>query len=572
MGDLDRANGLADDRDDSQPPTETKPRYTEDEIDHLLGLLERTAPDWSGSIDGQAEACVYLQRVWKWSIDRHRERAWAIVRPHLRRLRFHPQAPRVAFEMLMQLPNELDVRRAVEVNPHLYKDYQPDRDEWIYTEVGGWLGRYMEYVRYNQVPLAFHFWSGVMALSAAARRNVYFQHVGDETFLNQFIFLVGPKASGKSIAMKRGVDVLKRMNRQIGDDHKWAHVHLMAEDSTQEGLLKDLEEINQIPRRDPRGWEVPESEGEACFILALDELAVQFGENTWAVGKKAPFYVQIYGNPDYTKSTVRDRKVDIKNICPNIFGCAAPEWFKEVITPHILKGGMVDRTLYIYRQGSQRSYDPLSVPTPDPILAEQLASELLRWSMPKTDVKKRAWFDSEVKEWIQDTYSDERREEIETLSFGDQGPKRASLVRSYLQILKLGVVLSLSDESFPLVTLHQVQLARELLYAEDRWYDKFMNIIRRKEDAEVYDVLEAYFRESGWEVYHADLIQRFKKSIGPRKVIMRYVATLLDDETLVKDMTGVKLKYVWTQRDSGRSMPRPRGGLKLVKSELKDET
>jgi hypothetical protein len=535
-----------------EPAAPTGSLYSESDLDRLLDRLE--ASDWHTTTESQGAALSFLARGWQYMIQRQQERAWQVCKNRLTRLRFIPDedGQRATFDRIMALDNEPDVRSAAAVHPGMYQDYQSEAEEPIYEQVGGWLGLYMECVKHNQIPLAFHFWTGVLVLSAACRRNVYIELGGSRIWMNQFIFLVGPRGSGKSEAMAYGRDLLVRMNEQLWDydgrgkreeRYEW-QVNLMPEDSSQEHIINGLEAIGQRKVRDADLNETSEPV-DATALLLIDEMSVHYGEDNWAVGKKTPFYVSIFGRDYYDKGTVKRGKQSIKNLCFSMAGCSAPEWMRDVITPHVLKGGFVDRTLYIYRKFTHRSYSQLDRPIIDPLMMQDLAASLTYWTKPPLGMKRPAQFTSAAKDWIRARYKADRARELEALDAGRLMEERASLVRSSNQVLKLATVLSMSDGMFPRVDVDHLKTAINVLDIEETHFSDFLGEVRRNKHADVLDRIKDYFRQSDWEVSRTQLMQRFKNTIGLKRVMQTYIDTLLEDGSIGKETRGRELWYVW---------------------------
>lgn len=550
--------------DAAQVKLPTGSRYSESELDRLLDNLTASADEWMGTVDQQANALVFLNKGWPYTTERQRERAWNLCKNRLTRLRFVKDeqgrvdegGQRRTFERIMNLDNEPDVRLATAVHPSMYQSYQPEPEERAYEQVGGWLHLYMECVKHNQVPLAFHFWMGVLALSAAARRNVYVELGGSRAWLDRYIFLIGPKGSGKSNAMEYAQEVLVRMNNQLWewdgrgtkvDRYEW-QVNLLPEDATSEHIVNELEAIGQRKIRDDDLNETAEPV-DATGLLLIDEMSVHYGQDSWGANAKIPFYTSISGRSRFTKGTVKRGRQTIENMLFSMAGCSAPEWMRDVVSPHVLMGGFVDRTLYIYRTFTHRCYDPLGRPIVDPLLMEDLAAQLVHWAKPPLGLKWPSQFTDSAKDWIRERYRADRMRELEALDGGHLMEERISLVRSSNQILKLATVLSMSERLFPMVDLSHLQIGLDLLTLEEQHFSDFMGEVRKTKKTDNLDRMKDYFRKRNWEMSRRDFNQKFK-NIGWAKDLELYVKTMLESGDIMKenrdtDAGRSQVWYVW---------------------------
>ena len=77
----------------------------------------------------------------------------------------------------------------------------------------------------------------------------------------------------------------------------------------------------------------------------------------------------------------------------------------------------------------------------------------------------------------------------------------------------------------PTASFQQAEIITNALNSR---FHKFIGIIRERDDVDHYEDLERFMAAGGGEVLHADLIQKFRYTIGQRNMIMPFVETLLD--------------------------------------------
>jgi hypothetical protein len=525
---------------------------------NLTKLLEVTKdPRWEDNLDAMTQTITFIHRGWKSLTDSERAQVFDAVGQKFPRIRKIPEdreidvlgrgvvnQRRYLFGILMSLESDIDIHDALLCDPEAFPEFIYSEDEELYLELGGFLGEFIDVYKHCQVPVAFLFWSGVMVLSAVARYNLYVKLGNYTEKLNIFAFLVGPSGSGKSDAMGFGRDLLLRTNRhllseklnpdgtpngEILERPDW-RINLIPSDSTPEGIIDYLEEVGKLRQLDSQG-NFTDRAVHCTGILLVDEVADHWGEDNWGSGRKTPFYTSIYSRDYHEKQTVARGRQTLENLCFSLMGCGAPEWFKDVVSPHVLKGGFVDRTHYIYRRGSIRNYSNLDVPIKDPLRAESLAHWLTQWARSPVGIRRRAMFSEEAVEWIRNNYTLDRDQEIK-IQQGSELPSEDDLdgtqVRNYNHIVKMAVILSISDDSFPDVTLHHIKLASRIIEEEKRWFSVFMGQVTQNSTSHKMQAIKDYFRRQNWRAQEGRMCAALFKKVGNKREIMSLLEELVE--------------------------------------------
>lgn len=386
--------------------------------------------------------------------------------------------PQACLKKILQLPTGEDVQRALRVRADTYVAYKGDPGEEIYPGTG-WLGRYLDYARWNKVPLALHFWAGLSILGAAVRRNYFLDNNITYVWMNQFIVLTGSKGTGKSAAKSIAKDILYRMNRklaQMEEQNKIAkasafQIPMIPSDITPQDLVKQLAEWSALPRHIQTGSVREQEQGEAVAILISDELSNLAGKGTHGASLMVPLLCELCFESTYSKSTISGGKQFIDRMAFSILACTQPGWMRETVVSDAKEGGFIERVNFIHRPASQRMYNWLEIPIVDPLQAENLADELVllatRMGDPQvlriTPEGHRFHADWYKREW-------------------DKGPRDAadatkhSLDRRCLHMFRLASLLAISEgDSVPWVQLSHLQQALVLIEAEDEYLPLFMS-------------------------------------------------------------------------------------------------
>ena len=242
----------------------------------------------------QAEYLWELKGLWKELTDRSRNELMKLVAPYLPRLD-HSTSPRDLLKQVIFLSSQEDIQRALLWDPNQIPFYEVEAEERIYEDVTGWLAVYMEWSKHNKVPLGFHFWSGVAALTSGCRRNFYIERQSYRIWMNMFIILTGKKDAGKSFAWEIGLDVIYRLNAHFPMElvaERRYRIPIFPEDVTQEYLVEALSELNEpTPVKSRITGEVKMLPGDAAAVITCDELSNLLGKSTNNAGKKTPFLV-----------------------------------------------------------------------------------------------------------------------------------------------------------------------------------------------------------------------------------------------------------------------------------------
>ncbi len=388
--------------------------------------------------------------------------------------------PQECLRKIIELPSHEDVQRALRVRAGDYVGFRSDPGEEIYPTTG-WFGRYLDYARWNKVPLALHFWASASILGVAVRRNYFVDNNVNYVWMNQFIVLSGPKGNGKSAARSIAKSVLYRMNRKIAEMEEAKpqkivsagafQIPMIASDITPEDIVKQLADWSAFPRYLERPPILGKpAKGEAVAIIICDELSNLLGKSTYNAAKRIPLFTELCFEDHYSKSTVAGGKMEIERMAFSILACTQPGWMRDTIVGDAKEGGFVERVNFIHRPKSGRKYSFLEIPIIDPLQAEKLAEDLLPLSMKTSDPQllqptKQAkvfftrWYDSQYEKGPLDLVEAEKH----------------SLDRRCIHTLRLASLLCISEgETVPWLQDFHLAKALEIIEAEDEYLPQFM--------------------------------------------------------------------------------------------------
>jgi hypothetical protein len=125
--------------------------------------------------------------------------------------------------------------------------------------LASWLDAFQQYMKPFDVPPLFATWTGLVVLASAAERKVWHVTNKGELYPNIYTMLIGPAASGKTIAIHEGRQLLEELE----------DVHLAASNVSSASFIDELNDAK-------RTLLLPRAEGVVSFN-SLAVLSNEFG-------------------------------------------------------------------------------------------------------------------------------------------------------------------------------------------------------------------------------------------------------------------------------------------------------
>lgn len=200
-----------------------------------------------------------------------------------------------------------------------------------------WIQSYEEYARDNYCPDSFHLWTGLSVLAAALERKVWLVNGKIIFYPNIYTMLVTYAGVGKSTALERGVDLLERIKLEVNPNIK-----LIAEQITEPGLVKDMEERQEIALTETK--RMFHSSGFFC----ASEASASALQNTH--GTFTSTITRFYDCPKVFRKVTKgehDRPTEIYNVCFNMLAGATFDYLKTLVNESSVMGGFASRIIYV---------------------------------------------------------------------------------------------------------------------------------------------------------------------------------------------------------------------------------
>jgi len=225
------------------------------------------------------------------------------------------------------------------------------------------LDRWMCYCQDLESDELFIKWTFYTTISAALQRRVCLDQIphlatpqSRPLFPNLYIIFIGPPGCGKSSA----AGVAKGMFQSFGgfenlEAHAKRIIKIAPSSLTVEQLGRHLNQnysLFKLPEhyathKDSAGKDIKTYISTPIAFFATEELGSLFREHT---SDLVNFLSEGYDCGDFHRETKTQGVDFIKNMCVMLFGCATPEWIKEVSKNGLLKQGFAARTIFVYAE------------------------------------------------------------------------------------------------------------------------------------------------------------------------------------------------------------------------------
>ena len=558
-------------------------------------LQEMVSPGWRASPHWQEDTYCKMHMVWSAFTEEQKITAFHNSRAHVNRLKITTgeDAQWELFQKIMALRDDVAVRRALLWDPDRWPTYTPESWEREYLELPGFVGRFVDCYKDSKVPVPFFAWAGLSLLGICCKYNIYLQVGGEELIHNLYTFFVGDAAAGKTYAKDCAKTLIGLLNDKLNtrlpptvgiegvpldrtQERPDLWVNILSQDSTYESVVERLAEIRKTPlkeiKTDGKGTVYLNSTGhysDAAAVLIVDEVSEQFGKGDWAADKKIAGYTAMYTGKERSKSTISRGEQAYNHQAFSMIVCGAVEWFKGAVTPAMMHGGFVDRSMFIYRTGTHRIYTALNMPVVDPVKEMELAEELIPLVTAPNQMRRRMTISPGAAKLINEISTEEFQREIDVrdLKIPKGEAYLSSAVRREHLKLKIASLLAIGEsplgvsgdlELMP-VGVEHIRLSQKLIVNEDRYFQKFLDAVNLTGATEFFMWLHDQFIRNKWEPLsqRALLSRAYKKAAFQIKTVedLRQKVEILVEGGVLKPIQmkkrkgSVQTSYGWSSQD-----------------------
>ena len=420
------------------------------------------------------------------------------------------------FDKILLLKNKEEISRALYWHPSSGHHRLAGEEHFPRT---GWLGKYLLWCQDSEAPLGWHFWCGVAAIGAAARRNLWYNFRAYIFHLNHFLLLIGPSGQGKNVVISHHMDLLRRANDVLETKGVEAdlRIQLFPEMGTPEKFIEKMATkpvTNMDPmtayRDDGLRWT------EAVCVLANEEVSTLLGkESHRGGGQWVRIMTAISGGSDWHNTTICRGDETLKKPALTFIGGSTPDWLKFSVTEEMFSGGFMSRCMVLPRDDIRRkaAYPGAN----DPVMAEELSRYLVELAMhepleitatPEADEVFQAWYDGTAR---------------------DMGRDQAMIgweSRKKIHIWRLACVLAVSEHRF-VVTAKDFLTALECVEYEERFLPGILAELSETKESEVVNKVLGYLRRQGQWVSKTDLSRACGRWVATADKLRPIMVTLI---------------------------------------------
>lgn len=216
------------------------------------------------------------------------------------------------------------------------------------------LKNYSIYTGGNEAPKIFHYWSGMVALSAIVSRRVYL-HLGYfDIQPNLYVVLVGTPGTKKTTAMNSAKDLIYDLK----------DIPFSAECITKQAICQHMALNCAKTYTDSEGAVVTYTP----YSIFATELSHFLGMGT--AKEMVDFLTTIYDQRFYESKTKNKGTDVIIGPYITLLACTTPDWIRGWMREDVITGGFSRRALFVNYTGA-RERIPRPVVTPEMIKARE---------------------------------------------------------------------------------------------------------------------------------------------------------------------------------------------------------
>lgn len=195
---------------------------------------------------------------------------------------------------------------------------------------GNWIEAFEEYTNILSSPSIFRRWTGIALIAAALERKTWIETSVGVLYPNQYIFLVGPPAVGKTVLTSLAWRTMKQLR-----EHKVASSSV-----TRATIIEELSEAQRF-KTTPTGA----IEFHSLFVCS-NELGVLLPEYGMEMMSKL---TDLYdGHPYSEKRRNAKHNADIKRPQLNILAATQPGYLSGMLPEVAWEQGFLSRSILVY--------------------------------------------------------------------------------------------------------------------------------------------------------------------------------------------------------------------------------
>lgn len=370
-----------------------------------------------------------------------------------------------------------------------------------------WIDSFMAYTEGQPTPPRFRLWAAIGAVAAALERRVWAITMGQPTYPNLYVLLVGPPASGKTVAIDIVYDFWKNTKA----------LKLAPKSMTSAALVDALREANRSQIIAGKLLEY-HSLTIACpeygtFISAHDLEMMSNLNDLWDCPK-------VYGQK--RRHVNGGKTVEILNSQVNLLGGTQPGFLASIMPEEAWSMGYNSRLMLIYGLAAPL-VDPFAVKGMDIVSAKEMTIQLIKATKMHGQFFLEVQAVNEIRRWY--------------FAGMPPVPTHSRLQhytgRRFRTLMKLcmsaSVARSMHGEIELVIRLEDVDRAREwLLEAEKHMPDIFRDMVLKSDIETIKELHFAcwqQFTNSKHKLIHSEFVHAFLANRVPSEKIGKVIET-----------------------------------------------
>jgi hypothetical protein len=295
-----------------------------------------------------------------------------------------------------------------------------------------WIDQVMAATAEAETPRSFVKWAALSAISAVVADRVYLDKFYYKLYPNIYVLLIADSGLRKGFAASLAKLLVSKID----------NTRVISGRNSIEAIIKDLSTTVTRPKRAPLT--------KAHGFIVSGELSTTFIDNPFTFTILTDLHDGHYHSEGW-KVTLKSTGVEqLKDISVTMLGAVNPPLFKSMITQKDVTGGFVARCIIV--EEKRRALK--NALTRAPVVSLNI-EELLKHLQEISEVTGQFVWEEEARDFFESWYNKYNPEEL--------SDETGTANRIHDQILKVAMLLSLSESKELVLCIHHITDAMELL-------------------------------------------------------------------------------------------------------------
>jgi hypothetical protein len=190
------------------------------------------------------------------------------------------------------------------------------------------LDTFVDWTKDSESPESFFLWSGLSAISAVMRDNIYQQWQYDRLYPNMFVLLIAPPAIGKRLPMVMAGKLIKRAK----------NTKVIEGSASIQAVVKSL-----------GSYETGGQKGASCILYSEEFSSFHVkDQNT------NELLTDLWDYHEVWERNLISWQATLKNVCMSLLAASNEVLLKEILDSRAMFGGLLSRTILVMEKRKRR--------------------------------------------------------------------------------------------------------------------------------------------------------------------------------------------------------------------------